>query len=167
MAAVRAPGQATTSPTSSVQLLAFVLDGQHLALPLATVERVFPMVAVSPLPGAPAVALGAVNLRGRIIPVLDIRRRLDFPAREYGVTSHLVVVRTARRTLGLPVDRVLGLLEVPEEAVMPPERVLPGIPRIAGLVALPDGVLLIHDLDAFLSLDEERELSGALRGFVG
>ena len=152
------------SPATSadIHLVVFALDGQRYGLPLHGVERVLPMVAVSPLPQAPAVALGMINLHGEVVPVVDVRRRFGFSPREYGPTAHLLVTRTARRRLALPVDQVSGVLEVRPEDVTLPDAVLPGIAHVAGIVRLPDGLLFIHDLDAFLALDEERQLSEAL-----
>lgn len=151
----------------ALRLVIFSIDGQRYALPLSAAERVLPMVAVSPLPQAPAVALGVVNLHGKVVPVLDFRRRLCLPPRDYGLTAHLLLARTSRRTLIVLVDEVLGVQEVAAEAVTPPDAVLPGINHVAGIVALADGVLFIHDLDAFLSLDEERQLTEALEEMQG
>ncbi len=148
----------------ALPLVVFAIDGQRYALPLPAVERVLPMVAVAPLPTAPAVALGAINLRGRAIPVIDIRRRFGLPPRHYGLTAHLLVARTSRRTLAVPVDEVSGVSEVAADAVAAPETVLPGIGHVAGIVALEDGLLFIHDIDTFLSLDEEQRLTEALEG---
>ncbi|MBI2494181.1 MAG: purine-binding chemotaxis protein CheW [Candidatus Rokubacteria bacterium] len=149
---------------SRLDLVAFVIDGQRYALALGAVERVLPMVAVSPLPRAPAIALGVINVHGTIVPVVDVRRRFGLPARDFGVTTRLVIARAGRRTLAVPADEVLGVVEVAAESVVPPEALLPGIGHVAGVVALPDGLMFIHDLDAFLSPDEERRLSEALDG---
>ncbi len=143
-------------------LVVFGIDGQRYGLPLARVERVLPMVAVAPLPQAPAIALGVINFHGEVLPVVDVGRRLGLPAREYGLAAHLVIVQTPRRRLALPVDEVLGVQEVATASVVPPEAVLPGIGYVAGIATLPDGLLFIHDLDTFLSLDEERQLAEAL-----
>lgn len=145
-----------------LQLVVFVIEEQQYALPLPAVERVLPIVAVSPLPQAPPIALGVINLHGKVLPVLDVRRRLGFPPRPYGLAAHLLVARTRRRTLVLPVDEVLGVRAVAADAVTSPDAVLPGIGHVAGLVTLADGLLFIHDLEAFLSLDEERRLTGAI-----
>lgn len=147
---------------SVLSLVIFGLTGQRYALPLHTVERVFPMVEVSPLPKAPPITLGVINLHGAVIPVLDIHRRFGFPPRGYGLAAHLLVARTSRRTLALPVDEVLGVREVAAEAAIPADTVLPGIGHVAGIVALSDGLLFIQDLEAFLSLEEEHRLSEAL-----
>ena len=149
---------------SRLDLVVFVIDGQRYALALGAVERVRPMVAVSPLPEAPAVALGVINVHGTVVPVMDIRRRFGLPARDFGVSTRLLLARAGRRTLAVPADEVLGVVEAAAERVVRPDAVLEGIGHIAGVVALPDGLLFIHDLDAFLSPDEERRLSEALDG---
>lgn len=147
-----------------LRLVVFVIDEQRYALPLLAVERILPMIAVSPLPQAPAVVLGVINLHGQVLPVVDIRRRFGLAPRDFGLRAHLLVARTSRRTLVVPVDEVLGVSEVAAGAVTPPDAVLPGIGHVAGIVALADGLLFIHDLDAFLSLDEERQLTESLEG---
>ena len=118
--------------------------------------------AVSPLPQAPPLTLGVINLHGKVVPVLDMRRRFGAPPRDYGFAAHLLLARTTRRTLALPVDEVLGVKEVATAAVTPPAAVLPGIAQVVGIVALPKGLLFIHDLDNFLSLDEEQQLTRAI-----
>ena len=147
-----------------IQLVVFLIEGQRYALHLPAVERVLPMVAVSPLPKAPDVALGVINLHGRVIPVVDLRRRFGLPPHDYGLSAHLLVVRTARRTLAIAAEEVIGVREIAAEVVTPPDAVLPGIGHVAGIAALPDGLLLIHDLDSLLSLGEERRLTKALEG---
>ena len=147
-----------------IQLVVFIIEGQPYALHLPCVERVLPMVAMARLPNAPDVALGVINLHGRVIPVVDLRRRFGLPPHDYGVSAHLLVVRTARRTLAIAVEEVIGVREIATEAVIPPDAVLPGIGHVAGIAALPDGILLIHDLDSLLSLGEERRLTRALEG---
>ncbi len=117
---------------------------------------------MSPLPQAPPLTLGVINLHGKVVPVLDMRRRFGAPPRDYGLAAHLLLARTTRRTLALPVDEVLGVKEVATAAVTPPAAVLPGIAQVVGIVALPKGLLFIHDLDNFLSLDEEQQLTRAI-----
>jgi purine-binding chemotaxis protein CheW len=143
-------------------LVVFSLDDQRYGLPLTAAERVLPMVAISPLPGCPDVVLGAINLHGKVIPVLDVRRRLGLPAGDYGPAARLLVARTLQRTVALPVDAVSGVAEVAVEDVVPPDAVIPGIGHVSGIAALADGLLLIHDLDTFLAIEEEGQLAAAL-----
>lgn len=145
-----------------ITLVVFDIEGQRYALSLNNVERVLPIVAVSPLPQAPAAVLGVMNLHGQVIPVLDLRRRFGLPLCDYGLTARLLVVRTGRRILALAVDEVLGVSEVAQETITRPDALLPGIGHVAGIVTLADGLLFIHDVEACLSLDEEQRLTTAL-----
>lgn len=145
-----------------MRLVVFFLDGQRYGLELSAVERVVPMVAVSPLRAGPEAVVGAVNFHGAIVPVFDLRRRLGLPHHDYGPDARLLVARSLDRTVALPVDDVDGVVEVPADSVASAETVAERAPSISGIVALADGLLLIHDLDTFLSADERRQLRDAL-----
>ncbi|WP_447973617.1 chemotaxis protein CheW [Nitrospira sp. Kam-Ns4a] len=150
------------TPSTRLSLVLFVVADRRYALHLAAVEAVVHMVELSPLPRAPAIVLGVINLHGRIVPVLDLPRRLGLASPKPGLTAWLLIARTSRRTVALPVTEVLGVAEVAAGAVAEPDAVFPGIGLVAGLVTLPDGVLFIHDLEAFLTPDEERRLAETL-----
>ncbi len=145
-----------------VRLVVFILDGARYAVRLSETERVLRMVAVSPLPGAPRVFAGVINLHGSVVPVVDVRRRLGLSPRAYGPDAHLLVVKSSRRALALPADEVLGVRTLPEGAEAEGRGVVPAPAAIAGIAALSDGLVFIHDLEAFLSDDEERSLDRAL-----
>lgn len=87
-------------------LIIFTLDDQRYALPLPAVDRVVRMVAIIPLPNAPDIVLGVVNFQGRVIPVIDVRRRFRLPEREIALTDQLLVAHTARRPVALVADAV-------------------------------------------------------------
>jgi purine-binding chemotaxis protein CheW len=148
--------------SGSPSLLVFVVDGHRLAVDLAIVDRVVPMVVVAPLAGAPPAVLGAVDVAGVVVPVYDLRRRLGWPAGEYGADAALVLARTGRRPVAVAADEVIGVRDVGEAALAGPDRLPPGMQHAAGAVALDDGVAVINDLDAFLSPEEERLLAPAL-----
>lgn len=145
-----------------LHLVAFRIDNHLYGLPLAAVERVLPMAELSPLPVGPSIVLGILNLHGRILPVLDIRRRFSLPDRGYDPSAHLLVSRTATRTVVLPADEVVGVLAVDPAAVVQRALIDPGIGHVAGIAQTSAGLLFIHDLDAFLSLEEEEQLTVAL-----
>ena len=144
------------------ELVVFRLDELRIALRLAAVERVVRAVQVTRLPQAPEIVLGVINLQGRAIPIVDFRCRFQLGRREPRISDQMIIARTEKRPVGLIVDAVEGMLSVAEEAIAPAQTVMPGIRQIDGVVALPDGLLFIHDLDKFLSIDEERELDAAL-----
>ncbi|HLO25678.1 MAG TPA: chemotaxis protein CheW [Geobacteraceae bacterium] len=145
-------------------LVVFALDSQPYALALSTVERAVRIVEITPLPQAPEIVFGVINLEGRIIPVMNIRRRFRLPERRPGLSDQLLIARTARRTVALVVDEVRGVLECPAHAEIDPAAIVPGLEYVTGVIKLSDSLLLIHDLDEFLSLEEEEVLAAAING---
>jgi len=143
-------------------LIVFALDRQRYALPLPVVDRVVRMVAITPLPKAPDIVLGVVNIQGRVIPVIDMRRRFRLPEREIALTDQLVVAHTVRRPVALVADAVEDVITCAEQSLIAAENILSKVEYVEGVVKLTDGLILIHDLDKFLSLEEESSLDQAL-----
>jgi purine-binding chemotaxis protein CheW len=146
---------------SICRLLVFRLDGQRYGVDLAATVRVLPMVAFSRLPGSPPIVLGALNLHGELTPVLDIRRRLGLRAVHHDPEDRLLVALAGGRTVALPVDEVVGVVEVPRENVVAPGEIAADGAHVEGVAMLEDGLLLIEDLDAFLSDAEEQALAAS------
>lgn len=144
------------------QLVVFRLDERRYALPLAAVEQVVRAVDVTPLPGAPAIVLGAINVHGRVLPVLNVRRRFLIPDREIGPTDWFLLARTAQRMVALVVDESQGVVERTQADIVASTRIVPGLQHFPGVVRLDDGLVLIHDLERFLSLDEAQALDQAM-----
>lgn len=140
----------------------FSLDEQRYALRLSVVERVVHAVHVTPLAKAPSIVLGIVSLQGRIVPVVDVRQRFRLPARESKLSDQIIFAHTKRRLIALWVDKVTGVIECSEGDVTHAGTILSGIDCVEGVIQLSDGLILLHDLDAFLSLDEEKSVDDAL-----
>lgn len=147
---------------ASTPLVRFSLDQQGYALHLSAVERVLPAAEVTSLPKAPEIVLGVLSVGGRIIPVVNIRRRFRLPERELDVRDQLILAHTGKRPVALVVDSVTGIAEVADEQVTAAGEILPGLEQVEGVARLEDGLILIHDLGKFLSLEEEQELGAAL-----
>lgn len=144
------------------QLVVWTLDMQRYALRFSVVVRVVRAVALTPLADAPDLVCGIVNVQGQVIPVINMRRRLQLPEREIALADQLVLAQTARRAVAFFADAVSGVLDYPEESLVAVDDIAPGMGCIDGVAKLTDGMILIHDLDRFLSLDEEHVLTQAL-----
>lgn len=149
---------------NSRQLVVFTLDEQRYALYLSAVVKVVWVVEITPLPKAPEIVPGVVNVYGRVIPVMNIRKRFRLPERKITLSDRLLIAQTQIRATALIVDDVSGVFECPEQEIIAAGKILPGIEYIEGVVKLKDGILFIHDLDRFLSLEEENMLDNALEG---
>lgn len=126
----------------------------RFAVYAAAVREITRTVAVAPLPGAPSIVEGVINYRGRVAVVLDIRGRFALPARPLDVHQHVVVADTGARLVAFRVDRALELVTVPADAIESAARVAPGTRHADGIARLTDGVIVIHDLERFLSAAE-------------
>jgi purine-binding chemotaxis protein CheW len=144
------------------QYIVFILDEQRYALHLSAVDRVVRMVHITPLPNAPDIVLGVVNMQGRVIPVINVRQRFNLPKREIALTDQLIFARMERRPVALVADAVTGVVECSEHSLVPAEEILPEFKYLEGVIKFRDGLILIHDLDKFLSLEEEESLDVAL-----
>ncbi|MCW5625779.1 MAG: purine-binding chemotaxis protein CheW, partial [Burkholderiales bacterium] len=133
--------------TVAGRLLALMLDDQRYGLDLVAVEEVVRVVAVTPLPDAPEIVTGIVNVRGRVVPVVDIRQRFGLPVRAPTLTDQLIVATTARRSVAFVVDAVMDVLEWTERDIVEADAIAPGLGYLQGVATLADGMVLIHDLD--------------------
>lgn len=145
-----------------IQIVVFNLDEQLFALKLSSVERTIRIAEITPLPEGPEIVLGVVNIQGKVIPVFNIRRRFRLPEREISLSDHFIIAHTSKRTVFLLVDSVSGIIEIPEQEIVLTEKVIPGMEYIEGVVKLENGMVLIHDLDRFLSFDEQEALDRAM-----
>ena len=148
--------------TELTPLVLFTLDEQRYALALDSVERIVRAVAVTVLPTAPDIVIGVIDVAGRVLPVLNLRRRFGLPERDVAPDDQFILARTNRRTVALAVDVAAGMIEYPAAAIVRPDRIAPRLGRIEGVVALDDGLVLIADLDNFLALDEAQAIDAAM-----
>ena len=145
-----------------IRLVNFNLDDQKYALFLSAVIRIIRVVGITSLPKAPEIVLGVINMHGLIIPVFDIRKRFHLPQREMQLDDQLIIAHTSQRTVALLVDSVSDVIEISEEKIIAGEKILPGLEYVEGVVKTEDGMILIHDLEQFLSLQEEKALHEAM-----
>jgi purine-binding chemotaxis protein CheW len=145
------------------QLLVFKLDAQKFSLHLAAVDRIERAVEVTPLPKMPENVLGIVNLKGQIVPVFNVRRQFHLPEREVEPRDQLIFAHTARRSVALVVDAAGEVIERRDQDVIASGEILPDLEYVEGVVKLDNGLVLIHDLDRFLSAEEENALEEAMK----
>lgn len=144
----------------------FSLDAGRYALPLESVERIVHAAEITALPLAPDVVLGAIDIAGDILPVYDLRRRFRLAARPLRIADQFIVARAARRRVVLVVDAAVGVHDGTDVPSVDSARLLaraePASAAICGVISLPDGLVLIQDLERFLSVDESDALDAAL-----
>ncbi len=151
-----------TNGATLQQIVVFTLDEPCYALPLDVVRRVVRMVDIMPLPKAPDIVCGAINMQGEIIAVVDVRKRFRLPKRPLDPNDRLIIAQTPQRCVALQVDTVSGVRTFSEREMIGVEQALPFAEYLQGVVKTEEGMILISDLETFLSLDEARMLNSAL-----
>ena len=134
----------TPVPSGQLHLVTFALDREEYGIPVSQVREVIRVADITRVPQAPAHVRGVTNLRGRILPVVELRSRLGLEAAATTPRSRIVVVEVVDRVLGLLVDAVLQVAKVPVDTVAPPpEEVLSADSGFLGGVARWNGRLII------------------------
>jgi purine-binding chemotaxis protein CheW len=152
------------------QCLIFSLEEHHYGVRIAFVTRVIHAVEITPLPDAPRIVMGIVNLGGIVVPVISLRRRFQLPERAGRLGDRFIIARVSRsgteaeggRMIALAADAVIGVRNFSGPESITADSVLPGQGNLEGLARTDLGMVLIYDLAMFLSLDEEGALASAM-----
>ena len=142
--------------------MAFTLDEQQYALRLDAVERVVRAAAITPLPRAPDIILGILDIQGEVVPVIDVRKRFRLPAREIRPADQFIIAKARSLKVALLVDAARGVVEETGSGQIAPDDFIADVEYVSGVTRNEDGLVLIHDLDRFLSLEEEKLLLEAV-----
>jgi purine-binding chemotaxis protein CheW len=133
-----------------LELLEFGLASERYAIEQRYVQEVHPLRELTPLPGTPAFILGIVNVRGRIVPVLDLKKFFELPERGLTDLHRTIIVRGHDLEIGLLADVVIGIRGVAAETLQPSLPTLTGI-RADYLRGVTDGRLVVLAVDRILS----------------
>jgi purine-binding chemotaxis protein CheW len=147
-----------------LQLVSFVIEGEEFGIDILKVQEIIRPVPITRVPNAPAFVEGVINLRGRIVPVIDARRRFGLPAREMDEDSRIVVVELPGRTVGFVMDAVREVIRVERSVIEPPPELAIGIDAdyLSGVAKLDDRLLILLDVERVLADEEQAALPDAL-----
>lgn len=145
---------------SEEQLVVFELANEVYGVDIGRVQEIIRMTTITRLPRAPEFVEGVINLRGKVIPVVDLKKRFGLRDGEEARSSRIVVVDVGQQTLGMVVDGVSEVLRVAKGAIEPPSPVVTTIESdyIRGIAKLEGRLIILLDLDKVLSWEERRKL---------
>ena len=146
-----------------VQLVTFKVGGEEFGLDVFSVHEILRWQGVTPVPRAPAFVEGVLDVRGAVVPVIDLRRRFEVPEYGHDDETRIVLVEFGGERLGLVVDSVTEVLRAPETAISAPPAYIRGLAAefVRGIVRLEARLVILLDLDRILSSDERIALQGA------
>src|SRR5262249_3035846 len=142
----------TVSATDGAQFLTFALGDEEYGVAILNVQEIKGYAPVTPIPNTPAWVRGVMNLRGTIVPVIDLRLRLGMPATEYGPFTVIVVLAVAAKVVGAIVDSVSDVLTIPEADVQTAPDLGVGIDVrfVSGIAQANDKLVVLLDAETLL-----------------
>ena len=146
------------------RILVFVLSGQRYALQLPIVDSVIRAVEVTPLPEAPAIIMGVINVHGRVVPVVNLRRRFRLKERPVDPDDQFIIATSSTGAVALPADTAAGVIKDLEIDRLPSAEILPGINYVEYVLPHDDGMVFVLDIDTVLTDDEEAAIAHSLEG---
>jgi purine-binding chemotaxis protein CheW len=138
--------------TSSQQLVGFRLGGEEYGIEITTIQEIILMGDVTRVPQVPHFIEGLINLRGSVIPIVDLRKRFGLPLTERTEETRVVVVNVSEKTMGLVVDAVTQVIRVNKDQIepTPPTVSAAGKEHIAGLAKFDNRMLILLDIERLL-----------------
>jgi len=143
-----------------LQLVSFKVGDAEFGVDILRVQEINKMMELTIVPNTPEFVVGVVNLRGRIIPILNLRTRLGLPVKEYDLETRIIVVEMEDRTIGFIVDEVKEVLRIPKNITEPPPDIVSGIDSdyITAIGKMEDRLLILLDLAKVLTSEEMNSL---------
>jgi purine-binding chemotaxis protein CheW len=142
------------------QLVVFSLANEHYGVGIAAVDSIIKLQPITHVPRAPAFVEGVTNLRGKVLPVVDLRKRFDLPVAPETKETRIVVSELNGSAVGMIVDSVSEVLRVPEEAIEPPSPLVTTVDSIfvTGIAKMGERLIILLDLEKVLTPEEKTEL---------
>jgi len=142
------------------QLVVFDLANEHYGVDIAAVEGIIKMQAITVVPRAPEFVEGVTNLRGKVLPVIDLRKRFGLSQEQATKDTRIVVVEMGGGTVGIVVDGVSEVLRVSSESIEPPSPIVTTVDSgfMRGIAKVGERLVILLDLGKVLSTAEKVEL---------
>lgn len=150
-----------TPASAEIQLVVFRLGDDYFAMLITNVNEIIRQQKITSVPKAPPFVEGVTNLRGRVIPVIDLRKRFGIEPQVEGHMDRIIVVEHDERLMGMMVDSVEEVLTVPVDSIEPADQLVVSVDSqfLAGIVRLEDRLIILMDQEQVLSFGEVKQLA--------
>ena len=144
-----------------IQLVTFSIGEEEFGVNILQVQEIIRTMDITKVPRAPEFVEGVINLRGKVIPIVDMRSRFGLEHKEHDKYTRIIVIEIEMIIVGFVVDSVSEVLRIPANSVQPPPPVVAGMESdyIDGVGKLDDRLLILLDLDSLLDNEEKEALS--------
>lgn len=145
--------------SEDVQLICFKLGAEAYGLDIMQIKEIIRCQKITVVPKAPCFIDGVINLRGMVIPIIDLRKRFELPA-DVNLKNRIIIAEVENRIVGFVVDDVTDIVSVPKANLLPPPKMVKGAESayLGGMVDVEGSFLFIIDLDKMLTAEEKGSL---------
>lgn len=146
---------------SLLQLVTFNIENEEFGIDILKVQEIIRTMEITKVPRSPDFVEGVINLRGKVIPIIDLRTRFGMSSRPHDGQTRIIVIDLQQMIVGFVVDSVSEVLRIPSDTVVPPPSVVSGVDSefMSGVGKLEDRLLILIDLDKLLTSEEQNSLS--------
>lgn len=143
------------------KVVVFSIENEEYATGINQVERILELEKITRIPDAPDYLKGVINYQGRIIPIIDLKARFKLPETTVREDSKIIIAKHDQGDVGLIIDGVSQVVDIPDESITPPPDVIAGIVKeyIKAIIKLDKRIIILLDLGRILSFSEREELS--------
>ena len=144
----------------NIQVVVFCINKEFYGVPIDAVQEIVRVPEVTGVPDAPDFFEGVINLRGKIVPVVDLRKRLRLSSADRTKSSRVLVAENGGRVIGLLVDAVSEVRKLPAEAVEPPPEMIAavGIEYITGVAKAGERLIAFLDMKRILGVEDMKKV---------
>jgi len=145
------------------QFLTFSIGNEEYGIDILKVQEIKGFVPTTRIPNSPPYVTGVLNLRGTIVPIVDLRRKFNMETIDYDKFSAIIVVVVSGRAMGVLVDSVSEVLNIPSDAIQPPANFAASTDAsmLQGMARVGDKLIILLDIEAVLLSDQTTELAAA------
>ena len=145
-----------------LQLVSFNIGSEEFGIDILKVQEINQMVEITKVPQAPHYVEGVINLRGKVIPIIDLHKRFNLELKEYDKNTRIVVVDIKGNIMGMVVDSVSEVLRLPSSTIEPPSEIATGVNSeyIKGVAKLEDRLIIFLDLSKVIDMNEMAGMAG-------
>jgi purine-binding chemotaxis protein CheW len=140
----------------SLQMINFTVGGDEYAVEIQKVREVINFREITQLPKAPGFVKGIINLRGEVIPVIDLREKFGLAHEQYSALTNVVIAEIGRKAVGVVVDEVRHVIRVPADEVAPSPPFIGGLSSryVSGVAKLGERLIVVLDMEKILTAEE-------------
>jgi purine-binding chemotaxis protein CheW len=158
---VKAQKEKKVQTEEVLQLVSFNIGQEEFGLDIQRIQEINRMVDITRVPNSPEFVCGVINLRGKVIPIIELRKRFGFPPKEKDKNTRIIVVELGEAVIGFIVDAVQEVIRIPKNITEPPPPIVAGIGSeyITAVAKLENRLLILLDPDRILLEKEKQQLA--------